>query len=448
MPKVETGNVRATTSGAYPSSTAEERRNYLMIVLNGAFFMLGFAFFSPSVVLPAFVHELTRSGVMVGLIVSLRNVSSVWLQLLIPNLVEHRERKQPFYLASVLIRIAGWAAMLCAIFLVDPERPRALLGLFVLSMVLYSSGSGISNIPFMDIISKAVPVERRTMLFGVRRLAGGILGFAAGFLVHYILAREDLSFPHNYGILFAFAAVFSLMGGVAFLMVREPIHPVASTRRPFREHLRAGLDLIREDPNYRGLLLVRVFWSLGRMCMTFFPVYALDRLSLGVATSGLFLSAATLTNVLSNLFWGRFGQRRGNRSLLLWSAPFLTLAPMWAMGVGALSRGGVRTDVVTAIYLFTFVLNRFASAGLVLGRTTYLLEIAPDERRPTYLGFMSVFTAPLNFLPLLAGTLVTYLSYEGLFVLSALFGLGTVLMARRLAEPDRVGQTADVRRQT
>ena len=424
-------------SETYRSSRAEERRNYLMIVLNGAFFMLGFTFFSPSVVLPAFVHELTGSGVMIGLIVSLRRASSVWLQLLMPNLVEHRERKQPFYMLSVLIRIAGWTAMLCAIFLVDLERPSLFLSLFILSMVLYSSGSGVSNIPFMDIISKAVPAERRTMLFGVRRLSGGILGFAAGFLVRHILGREDLPFPDNYGVLFSFAAVFSIMGSFAFLMVREPIHPVASKRRPFREHLRAGLDLVRRDPNYRGLLAVRAFWSLGQMSGTFFVPYALDRLSLGVATSGLFLSAATLTNVLSNLFWGRFGQRRGNRSLLLWSAPFLALAPMWAMGVGALSRGGIRADSVAAIYLFTFVLNRFASAGLVLGRTTYLLEIAPDERRPTYLGFMSVFTAPFDFLPLLAGMLVTYLSYEGLFGLSALFGLGTVLMARRLSEPGR-----------
>ena len=424
-------------SETYRSSRAEERRNYLMIVLNGAFFMLGFTFFSPSVVLPAFVHELTGSGVMIGLIVSLRRASSVWLQLLMPNLVEHRERKQPFYMLSVLIRIAGWTAMLCAIFLVDLERPSLFLSLFILSMVLYSSGSGVSNIPFMDIISKAVPAERRTMLFGVRRLSGGILGFAAGFLVRHILGREDLPFPDNYGVLFSFAAVFSIMGSFAFLMVREPIHPVASKRRPFREHLRAGLDLIRRDPNYRGLLAVRAFWSLGQMSGTFFVPYALDRLSLGVATSGLFLSAATLTNILSNLFWGRFGQRRGNRSLLLWSAPFLALAPMWAMGVGALSRGGIRADSVAAIYLFTFVLNRFASAGLVLGRTTYLLEIAPDERRPTYLGFMSVFTAPFDFLPLLAGMLVTYLSYEGLFGLSALFGLGTVLMARRLSEPGR-----------
>ena len=424
-------------SETYRSSRAEERRNYLMIVLNGAFFMLGFTFFSPSVVLPAFVHELTGSGVMIGLIVSLRRASSVWLQLLMPNLVEHRERKQPFYMLSVLIRIAGWTAMLCAIFLVDLERPSLFLSLFILSMVLYSSGSGVSNIPFMDIISKAVPAERRTMLFGVRRLSGGILGFAAGFLVRHILGREDLPFPDNYGVLFSFAAVFSIMGSFAFLMVREPIHPVASKRRPFREHLRAGLDLIRRDPNYRGLLAVRAFWSLGQMSGTFFVPYALDRLSLGVATSGLFLSAATLTNILSNLFWGRFGQRRGNRSLLLWSAPFLALAPMWAMGVGALSRGGIRADSVAAIYLFTFVLSRFASAGLVLGRTTYLLEIAPDERRPTYLGFMSVFTAPLDFLPLLAGMLVTHLSYEGLFGLSALFGLGTVLMARRLSEPGR-----------
>ena len=440
MSEAETRDIGGE-SGVSASSPAEERRNYWMIVLNGAFFMLGFAFFSPSVVLPTFVHELTRSGMMVGLIVSLRNISSVWLQLLMPNLVEHRERKQPFYLLSVIIRTVGWAAMLGAIFLVNPGRPLLLLSLFILAMVLYSSGSGISNIPFMDVISKAIPVERRTMLFGVRRLAGGILGFAGGFLVRYILARKDLSFPHNYGILFAFAAVFSTMGGIAFLLVREPIHPVASKRRPFREHLRAGLDLVRGDPNYRGLLLVRVFWSLGRMSMTFFMPYALDRLSLGVETCGLFLSAATLTNVLANLFWGRFGQRRGNRAILFWAAPLLVLAPMWAMGVGALSRWGVRGNTLVAVYLVTFVLNRLAGAGIVLGNTTYLLQIAPGERRPTYLGFMSVFSSPLNFLPLLAGMLVTYLSYEGLFALSALFGLGTVIVVRRLAEPDQAGQT-------
>tara|TARA_B100000700_G_scaffold279377_1_gene328252 strand:- start:108 stop:317 length:210 start_codon:yes stop_codon:yes gene_type:complete len=62
----------------------------------------------------------------------------------------------------------------------------------------------------------------------------------------------------------------------------------------------------------------------------------------------------------------------------------------------------------------------------------YLLDIAPEDRRPTYTSFMNAAMLPQGLLPVLGGWLVALISYQNIFMVSLAFVLVAVWMARKL----------------
>ena len=125
--------------------TSEQQRSYRLIMLNGAFIMCAFAFVSPSIVLPAFVFRLTASTTLVGLVSSIQGAGWLWPQMVVSNLVEHRERKMPFYLVPGIARIAAWGLTVAAMLLIPPERGVLLFWAFIALQAISSSCSGISG---------------------------------------------------------------------------------------------------------------------------------------------------------------------------------------------------------------------------------------------------------------------------------------------------------------
>jgi len=93
----------------------------------------------------------------------------------------------------------------------------------------------------------------------------------------------------------------------------------------------------------------------------------------------------------------------------------------------------------------TVVAGSFFAQAKMVGEQNYLLEIAPERRRPSYLGFNSAMQLPLALVPVLAGAVVDRFSYAPLFVLSALGGGLAVARALALREPRDVSgdQTAE-----
>lgn len=423
------------------------QRNYRLTVLNGVFIMVAFTFVSPSIILTAFVYKLTGSNVWVGLVNAILGAGWLWPQVFMSNIVEHRERKKPFYWAPAIFRICGWASITAATFVLGGGDPHRLFVVFVVLFTLYSSAGGISMLPWFDIVGKIIPLEQRARLFGNRRLWGGMLGILAGFLVKYILSdRSGLIFPHNYGVLFGLATVFVIASVVAFLLVDEPIEPVSNQRRPFRQHMASGPRLLRHDADYRKYLVAQSLGALAMMGVPFYVPYAISRLGAAEQMTGLFLSVTMVSSVLSNLVWRRIGGR-SSRVILEWGVALITVAPLLAALVphlpgiqGALrssstaEAAGLVLDVRTLGLFLVFAFNGAGLAGINLGSMTYLLEIAPSRIRPTYIGFMNTFSFPLTFMPVLAGFLIQHVSYTPLFIAAALFGLMGVLVIKRLTE--------------
>ena len=74
-------------------------------------------------------------------------------------------------------------------------------------------------------------------------------------------------------------------------------------------------------------------------------------------------------------------------------------------------------------------------AGRVIGKTNFLLDIAPPKERPLYISINGTLNIPVMLFPLLGGIIVQHTSYTFLFIITSVLILIGVLLSFKLEEP-------------
>ncbi|MFT5368602.1 MAG: MFS family permease [Candidatus Latescibacterota bacterium] len=423
----------------------EVKRNTRMLVLNGGLMMMAMTFVSSDLVLPAFVQTLTASSVLVGLASALMRVGWSWPQVFISRIVEPQPRKMPLFVWAGVGRSVVWFATGAITFWLGADEPTTLLVVFMVLYGIATSMMGITNVPWMDIIGKSIPSAERVRMFAWRRLLGGVMAMAAGAAISYILSSQSgLSFPDNYAVLFMLSGIGTGLSVWAFGSIREPIEKSDRKRLPFGAYMASGLDLLRTDSNYRNLCVLQFMWAFSMMAAPFYVPYAIEGYGMPIVYVGFFVTVMQFSSIFSNALWAWVGHHKGNHALLVYGSWFMGLSVLiplltqWIPSQDLRPLAFVDIDVVInsqiLFYSLTFVFSGFATSGMFTGRMTYVLDISPPDRRPTYTSFMNMFMLPQGALPVLGGVLVSWISYQNTFVLSLIFVPLSVLMARRLKD--------------
>lgn len=429
-------------------------RNFGFALLQGTFMRINLAFVDASTVLSAFVHKLTGSNFMVGLTGSMMTAGWMWPQLLVSNLLEHRQRKMPYYALGMGIRVFAWLIIFFCTIRIGAQKPILLAACFLGFYFLSSSAMGVSTLPYMDIISKSIAPNRRARFFSLRQVFGGFFGIWVGFFVHAVLGKDEdftgifgwitqtfrtitmyfvnsilqietqLVFPSNYAILFICSVLAAFLSFVSFLGIREPIRPVNAKRIPMWEHLKQGPHFLRTDKNYRRFMIFRIGLHLAGMAIPFYTTYALYELGVPEATIGFFIVCSAFSGLVSNAIWGYIGEKYGVRWLLIITAGLMAFPP----AIGFFS-GIVPNTFILPAYFLIFSISGVLSNSMMVGFMAYMLNIAPPRSRPSYIGFMNTLLVPVSFAPSIGGLLVPYIGYQGLFALC----FGICLVAFRIA---------------
>lgn len=411
------------------------RRNFSFGVLNGVFFNLFSALLDPSLVLSWFVSQLTTSNFLIGLIVPIQGGGWFLPQLVISSYLQSRQRKLPFYARVAGVRVAIWGLMTLAVFLIKDAA--VLLVVFFTLLAAYSLTAGLAGICFIDIVAKAIPAARRGAFFGWRRFAGGFLALGGSLLVKYILdERRGLTFPDNYAILFLLSFFILCVAMACFILIVEPLEPVSKKRVTLGRQFRRAWDLPRRDKNYRRFLTMRLLLMAAEIATPFYIVYAKRALSVSVGMVGVYLTGATLASFASNLLWGRISDRRGNKLLLILSSALGLLIPLTALSIGPLADmwPGLG-ELAPSLFALVFVLSGGYKSGAMIGNLNFLLEIAPADDRPIYIGFTNTIMGIALLASSVGGLIVDITGFTVLFSLALAFYAVAFFLTLGLREP-------------
>ena len=419
------------------SSSAVTRWNFVVIVLDASFFFGAFAFLDPVAVLPVLLSDLSGSRIVVGLLSALQRAGWLLPQLLAASFVLHRPRKKPFVMYPVIIsRLpflglavlfnTGWAA----------AHPRWTLLLLMVGYGIFFFGDGLSGVPWHDIVGRTIPAQLRGRFFGSMQFLGGLLAVLAALEVRRVLSDQSLAFPFNYGRLFLYLSFGMLLSTIFLALIREPHGPVADEAQPLARLLRAIPATLRLYPLLRRVIVGQILCGTAGLAVPFYAVYAHSRLHLPPATGGLFVGAATVGSVGASLLWAYLSDRLGSTRVIRAVSWLVISVPVMALLVAPLSRIMGETSLVF-LYSLVFLLNGATWGGMWMGFTNYVLEIAPVNIRPLFLGLQATLSSPTVFMPLLGGWLLTFLPFQGLFALVVLGGVVSAIYVYRLPEPRR-----------
>lgn len=413
----------------------EESRNFRLIALNGIMTGGPSALFDPNTVIAAFIIHMHGSQGLVGLVSGLVMLGWVWPQLFVANWIEPKPKKLFAYHVSTFIRLGSLSVLALLMWLYRAELPAWFIYAMVGLLFIYWSGGGFSSVAWYDVLSKTVYSYKRPLLFAWRQTGAGVVALIAGLIITWALSsRSGMLFPVNYLFLLVLMTVLMAIGILSFNLVREPYdHHTVKNRRPWGEYFRLGPQIMRHDHNYRNLFLGQVTFALAMMMAPFLVPFLIKEVRVDDSIIGVLLVLAAGTDLLVNIYWGHLGSRQGNRAVLTVASRIAAFAPIASLAVlfvpGAVVLG---VDVRIAVVALALVTCRVAGSGIGVGRMNYLLDIAPQGMRTSYIGFMNTFSVFSMLVPLIAGNVIDAVGYLPVFVPAAAFGIVSIAIIVRL----------------
>jgi MFS family permease len=404
------------------------RWNFVVNTLDGTSFWFGMSFMSSTIILPLYISHFTANPLLIGLIPFLSNAGVFLPQLFTANVVERAPLKKffPVTLGFFLERLPILLLAPTAFFLAT-NQPILALVMFFMLYTWNCFGTGATLVGWQDMIAKIIPVERRGRFFGITNFMGNGAGILGAMAVPFIFAK--FAFPLGYTISFAIAAALIFLSWVFLSFTREP---VVANNKPIvsqKVYLRSLPQILRKDRNFRMYLLAQILFSLSGMATGFLAVYSVHTWKLPDAQASGFTIALQIGLTLANLFFGFFADRKGHKMSLeicmllnALSLAFAVIAPspLWFFPI--------------------FFLRGAVNAGTFISGISIVYEFTGPENRPTYIGLANSIPGVAGAVaPLIGGWFTGLISYQAMFVLSAIIGVGSWGLLRfAVREPRKI----------
>jgi MFS family permease len=403
------------------------RWNFGAFLADYVFFGIALNFFNPNSMLPAFVGELTDSAMVIGSVSAV--FSGGWLlpQLIAARIINDKPRKKPYLLAGISGRIVFWLIALGLGLGLGQSNPKAMLVLFFACLVVWAATDGVGSVAWFEIMAQAIPSRRRGRLVGMAQFISGLVGIGAGIAIGQIL--EYLPFPDSYTLIFVLAGVLLIPSTVAIFSLREvPSSAIsqevdeATEKAPWFKRLFAWLKLPFANPAFRHLMMCRIMIGMLGLVLPFYVQHATKELMLPQGAIGSFVIAQTIAGVAASALLGWVCEHWGSHVVIRIGSVAAILGPLFALIVH------LTGDRLAVAYPLVYVSFGVINSTWVMGFFNYLLEIAPEGMRPSYVGISNFVLGTLTLVPVAGGWLLEETSYTTLFALAtALVAMGFLL---------------------
>ncbi len=306
------------------------------------------------------------------------------------RIIERQRRRLPLVLATGALQRLGYLLIALVPMILIAGQVEALIvltGLITIpTAIIHTSISSL--IP--DLVEpglRAHVISRRYMLLSGTSTAVALVG---GRFLDLVPA------PLNYQILFAAAALISLLGLRSVRRLQVPDAVVAARSRPRPSfpgvQLWNSLSSVRQHPEFVRFALGSFLYHWG----VYLPsaVYSLYRVrDLGATDGwiGTIMMVTNITTLLTYTLWGRVAARWGNQRALLASTAGLVAYPVLTAAVSSVP-GLLLPAVAGGLFVSGYSVSTFNA----------MLSVCPAAKRATYIALyttlinVTAFLAPLG----------------------------------------------------
>ncbi len=401
------------------AACTEQPRNFLLQVGILSLTKLGDGLIDPKIVLSWLLSALGAPVALISLLVPVREAFSLLPQLFIAARIRQAKIRKWYWVAGGLGQAAAVAGMAATVLAMDGTR--AAWGV-LLMLTLFSLSRGICSVANKDVKGKTIAKTKRGKLSGYGTMIGGVLVAMVGVYLSFLsnTGAQDIL-----GYFLVLAAVLWLLASYLFSCITEAEGATEGGGNAWRETI-AQLALIRTDVSFRTFLIVRVLLISTAVATPFYVALAEDQTGTTLSALGLLMIASSLASAVASAVWGHLADRSSRRVLIAAGS----LAGVLGFVVAAIELSGLRLPYREAYYAGLIFVLAVAYSGARLGRKTYLIDLATDEKRASYvavgntlIGLALMATAFLGLLADAAGPICVIMLMSGFSVLGALLAV-------------------------
>jgi len=393
------------------------RFNFIIGMFDGGFFGFGVGFASFAAVIPLFVHHMTESALLIGLVPAIHNIGWQLPQLFTAGWVARARRYKPLVLWMTISERVPYLGLAVVAFILPQITKSNALALTFLMLIWQGFGAGFAANPWTSMVSKIMPDELHGTFFGTQAAAyNGMAGLSA-ILAGLILAK--IAGPLNFSLCFALTFVWMAVSFVFLSVTREPeSQPRADVHRG--AFWKRSVEILKSDSNFRSFLFVRVLSQFAGMGFAFYVIYAVKQFGMSEATASAMVSVLLIGQIVLSPVMGRWGDRWSHGGVM-------------ALGALGAAFSAFLCWQATSVNWFYAIFLLEAAAIVAIWTIPLAFSVSfarMAEDRPIYIGLANTVPAPATILaPVLGGWLADTAGFDITFMLSAASGL---LMAAAL----------------
>jgi len=401
--------------------------NFIVNVLDGAFFGLALGFASFGTNIPIFVKLFTNKALLIGLIPAIHIAGLRFPALFTSRMVARRKRYKPFLLACTVHERLPFLGLAAVAWFSHDLDPGLVVLLVFLLLIWQGLGGGSGLVAWQSMLAKVLSPQRLGTFYGAQTAAMSVLAALSALAAGVILDRTSDRVGFTLVFLLAFASLI-----ISFIMValtREPDNP-REEEVPAQGAVQISLkDILRRDINFRWFLVVTVLAQLATMCFAFYMVHVYGEYGVSKTFVGILTSTSFIAAVLANLVMGWIGDRKSHYKVMGVGLVAATLSALFAW------------QATSVGWFFPVVIfSGVANVGVWTISMAMTIEFGRPEERQAYIGMANTLIAPATILaPIFGGWLADRAGYPVTFLASAICGVLTVLvLVFRLRDPRRV----------
>ncbi|MFW6022371.1 MAG: MFS transporter [Halanaerobiaceae bacterium] len=404
------------------------RTNFILNVLDGAFFSFGLGFISQTTILPFFVSQLTDSKILISLIMSIFMFGSTLPQLITANIAESLKKNIKAISIIGLLQRLPFFVLGIMVILIGKDNNVVLLLAFFLMWTAYSLLMGAISPFWFGMVSKVIPDNIRGKFFGYRSFLASLLQVTGAFLAGIIIKKY--LFPTNFTILF-FLTFITMMLSYAFVVsVREPAYPVSNNRLNIKDYFNKLLSIIKKEENFKMYLLSLLFTNFIGMINGLYTVAAVERFGLSGDAAGTLVSVSTVLLISfqsgSSIIWGHLSDKYGHKFVLVSAAVFNLIGALMA----------VIASTPMMFYL-VFIFTGLAVGGSMVSFIAIVPDFCDQEDAPSYAAIVNIIRGlTVAVISLFGGFVVDIFNYQTAFTIAAvMMGIGLYILKTKVVEP-------------
>ncbi|OAN69451.1 MFS transporter permease [Jannaschia sp. EhC01] len=375
----------------------------------------------PKLVLSWLLTSLGAPAWLVGLLVPIREAGALLPQLFTADWVHSLAVRKWVWVGGAAVQGLSAAGIVAVGLTLDGVAAGAIICALLAVLAVARS---LCSVSYKDILGKTVGKTRRGTVTGSASSVAsvGVIIFAglliSGWAPRFALVVGAISL----------AAALWLVAAAVFATLPEVRSE--DTQAPSGNPLR-HLALLREDPQLVRFIAVRGLLTATALAPPFLVLMASDGGGGAFEQLGALVLASSLASFLSSYIWGRFSDRSSRQVL------------MTAGGVGALALGAA--VALSAAGLFgqlwavagTLFVLMIAYHGVRSGRSTYLVDMAPEDNRAGYTAVSNTVIGTILLASGVFGALANVLGPVWAVGLFAVMSLAAAVVAMGLEEVEQ-----------